>query len=200
MAGVPKSIYQLRATWLEDPYDIVGHLTHAVWRAVARIDENRSLDPHLWPSLFLAFRDAFKGRLVLYKGCGDHEACPSSTEVFPSESHREERGIQRIYLLQLHTDLDHFMSGLVDVAVRRLRDNFPEGKDERRSLALKIDEAIRAALGPHLYFNQACATCGVRETSAERRLWPHQAKPLDHEGERSSDEAGFSGIIKEANQ
>jgi len=175
----PTFIYQIRTTWFEDPYDLVGHLTHAVWNALTSDEDLRTLDPHRWPGLYMAFRNAFRGRLVSYKDCGDIPVCAGTLPAYAEQPVNAAARRPRIYVLELRKELKYFINGLADIVIRRLRDAFPKEKELRRYTELKVRVALRNTLSPYLYVNEACQNCAVRQRPADRRLWPTQWSGAD---------------------
>ncbi|MBI4397009.1 MAG: hypothetical protein HY548_07940 [Elusimicrobia bacterium] len=164
-------VYQVRTPNYCKPSDIVGNLTHSVWRTLQEMPELNAIDPHYWPGLYIVFRDALKTRLVRYKGCGESDRCAAGAKSVLGDRFEEEDDPESFYLLETHRDAEGVVRALSFLMLRRVRSLFSVSVQRRPVLKDRIRAAISQCLSELLFENTSCIACNVREGHRERRVW-----------------------------
>lgn len=158
-------VYQIHMEKGIAPHAIVTKLVRAVWRA---LDESGGADPRAWPRFHEAFYEVFKRRLTSYKECGTLEECGATVALYDG---RSPQIASDVYILPLRGGIVFFAQGLAALAWRRLRFGFDHRTPEGKACRERMQNAVHRALSEHLFYNEACSQCRLRQTPPERRIW-----------------------------
>lgn len=160
--------------------DVLGELAHAVWGVLsAHPSMKRLIQPQEQEPLRARLKTVFSRFIVRFDTCGLQVVCEEAVqpaewnpnpkpELWPTHPWQAQ-DIRRLMLV-VEKRLEEFVDAL-EAAIFLEMFRTPERAGLAKALRLELADAIRGAIGPHLYRNISCGMSELCRESVKLDPW-----------------------------